>query len=246
MARTPARRLYIATTLTLEGEKKALLALRDQGEDVHWQMGCHYNNIVDHRLAEAAGYKGALAFFQKEIKFIPVSTLALYALVAKSFTEEIAIRYGVTKLGRLIALRNLTKAGPAPADPGEVEIRYPGKAGSMVIKTFAKCTLQDLNRAVQHAKGGDVLPPGEHLPDSDEAVVKRMMAALPKRYPDHHIVLRAFTLGPTTFFNLENVPLSICEDVFITLQNAIWWDDKAPSRGAARKPPSKKNRKKDF
>ena len=94
-------------------------------------------------------------------------------------------------------------------------------------------------------KGGDKPPPIGHLPDSDEAVVQRMIAALPKHYPEQHIVPRPYTLGSTTFFTLENVPLSICEAVFITLQDAIWWDDDGgviTRRSASKKPPSRGKR----
>lgn len=237
MANSTARKLRLATPLTLEGEKKALLALRDQGEDVHWQMGWHYNNIIDNRLAEAAGYKSARRFFSDEIKFIPISTLSLYAVVAKAFEEEIARHYGVSKLGLLITLRNITKAGPAPADPGDELIEYTAPSGSKVVKKFSECSVQELNRAIRRAKGDDPLPPAGHLPDSEAAVIKRMMAALPKRYPQQHIVLRPYAQGNTTFFTLENVPLAICEDVFITLQNAIWWnDDGTPIPQGLRKP----------
>src|SRR5438067_382482 len=92
-ARTAAR-VARSTKLTLEGEKQAILDLKDRGEDEHWQIGRHYNNIVDGKLAEKAGFGHAREFFARELKEIPQSTLSLYGAVAHSFSEAQARKYG--------------------------------------------------------------------------------------------------------------------------------------------------------
>jgi hypothetical protein len=85
-------------SLTLDGEKGFILDLLTKGEDFHWQIGQHVNNIIDQGLATQAHFPTAIAYFAKELKQVPVATLSRYGAVAKGFPEEIGKKYGCTKV----------------------------------------------------------------------------------------------------------------------------------------------------
>ena len=74
--------------LTLNGEKQAIVDLLARGEDAHCEMGVHYNNIVDNKLAEQAGYATAQKFFAKEIAEVSQASLGEYGAVAKTCSED--------------------------------------------------------------------------------------------------------------------------------------------------------------
>ena len=74
----------------LEKERLAIRNLLTKGEAEHWQIGVHYNRIVNDHLAEKSNYKSPRAFFAKYFADVPQSTLTLYSLIARTFTESVA------------------------------------------------------------------------------------------------------------------------------------------------------------
>ncbi len=82
----------------LEKECQAILGLLSQEEDEHFQIGVHYNRIVDGRLAQAEGFKSAKEFFSQRLTTISQSALSIYGSIAKTFSEEAAKKYGSTRL----------------------------------------------------------------------------------------------------------------------------------------------------
>lgn len=176
LAAKPAPRNVVkrsaAPALTLDGERNALLDLLTQGEDNHWQMGVHYNNIVDQNLATGAGYPTAADYFAKQLKQVPQSTLTLYGSVAKAFPEDIAKKYGVTKLGLLLTYQTAAHAPPASGDPGSVMVGVVQKDGSVVQTPFASCSTGDLTGAIKHLR----TPPA--LPGTADADIAKVQAAL--------------------------------------------------------------------
>lgn len=157
----------------LESEKRAILKLADQGEDAHWQIGVHYNRIVDDELAEKAGFRDAHSFFASEIKKLSQAMLSLDGRVAKAFPQQSALKYGVSNLGHLLAYGSLSQA-TIPTDPGDFEVQIPQEDGSVAPKKFADCSRSELQQAVAHLKkpdsslSADELEFGKHVQESVE------------------------------------------------------------------------------
>ena len=143
---------------TLAQEASAIRGLITQGEDSHWQLGVHYNNIVDGNLAAQGGYANAHAFFAAEFKDLSQATLSTYSLVAKSFTEDIAKKYGCTKLDQLVMYLH-DKNLPVPSgDPATTQVEVPQKDGTTQTKSFSDCTSADLKAAKAAGQPATALP----------------------------------------------------------------------------------------
>ncbi len=106
----------------LEKECQAILDLLTQEEDEHWQIGVHYNRIVDGRLAQANGFKSAKEFFSQRIATISQTALSIYGSIAKTFSEEAAKKYGSTRLDSLIVYVRQSKTTLPQGDPGQFTI----------------------------------------------------------------------------------------------------------------------------
>jgi hypothetical protein len=78
-----------------------------QGWAPAWKAGVYYNRIVDQKLAEKSGYRHARDFFSARFKDISQATLSQYGAVARAFSEPIASKYGVWRLGALLTYEKL-------------------------------------------------------------------------------------------------------------------------------------------
>ncbi|MGC4118033.1 MAG: hypothetical protein QM765_26475 [Myxococcales bacterium] len=206
-----------AEGMTLASEKQGLLDLMGKGESVHWQMGVRYNNIVDHKLAEAAGYKTARDFFAKEIREVSQATLSEYGAVAKSFPEAEAREHGCTKLALLLTYEAAIDAGPLAGTPDDVIIRFPGKDAVVVEKRFRECSVANLMAALQGVKA-----PAKALPDADQQAVKRMHQVIEEVLGGRGtVMLEARTRGRGTVVDLKGIPLAKLATVLDALKSAL-------------------------
>src|SRR5688500_17323995 len=82
--------------MTLPQVRAAMLQLMAEANNNHDRMGQLYNYSVDNQLAEKAGHKNAMEYFNKELADLPSSSLRMYAAVAESFSEPVSVRFGVT------------------------------------------------------------------------------------------------------------------------------------------------------
>jgi hypothetical protein len=234
-----------AIEAALAEQKQAILALFAQGEAAHWKIGQRYNKIVREQLAEKAGYEHARDFFAAEVKAIPQATLSGYGRVAKTFSEEIAGRYGMTKLNLLLVLRKLTQAGPVEGDHGPIEIDVPGKDGSTQRKRFADVTARELARTIRRLKGP---PPADpQLPPLEKRIMDAMSRTVADFYgPKFNIGFKVQARGGKAYFSLENVPLEVMDALFNSLFSAEWNEREReestprPAPQATRQPLSKR------
>lgn len=204
--------------VTLRTEKQAILDLLSKGEENHWQIGVHYNNIVDLRLAEAAGFKSAQEFIAKELlQAISQPQLSSYGRVAKAFTADQAAKYGVTKLDRLLTYEAATNAPPPVGDPGLAPVQVPQKDGTVAARLFRDCSVGDLMAALKQLKA-----PPQPLPAADAAQLAKMQAALAAALgQENHVVLQAQVRGRATEVNLHAVPMSQLATVLDALRAAL-------------------------
>lgn len=203
--------------MTLESERDAILALASDDDQDHWQIGVHYNNIVDHRLAEANGYRRSRDFFAKEIKAIPQSTLSQYGAVARAYKREDVLKYGITKLAALLTYATLISA-PRSAPPGSIQVFIPQKDGSARMKLFADCTRAEVLAAIKRLKK----PESSRVPPPDLNRISTLQNAI-NRVPGQRgqVFLKARLRKKRTVVDLENVTLADLAAVISALHDAL-------------------------
>jgi hypothetical protein len=201
-AKTPkAEPILKPAVLTLDGEKAALRALLGAGEDNHWQMGVHYNAIVDNNLATQGGFATAHEFFASEFKELSQATLSIYSLVAKSFSEDVAKFYGCTKLSDLVNYLHAKNLAVPAGDPGALLVDVPQKDGSTLSKKFAICSSADLRAA----KGA--LSPAANLPPAAvtrQAAIEAALTALLGK--NNHVKVAGSLKGGEVVWALNGIP----------------------------------------
>ena len=168
--------------MTLEDVRVAFLALM-QGENTnHHHMGQLYNYVVDTQLAELAHYKSALDFFILQVKDLSRATLASYGVVARNFTEGVAIQFGVTRLSLLVTYKEAANIPLNRDEPGGMMIDVPGDNNVVVSKPFSDCSVQDLRKALQLKRRPTSSTP---LPATALALVDQYRKTVTSHFPAH-------------------------------------------------------------
>jgi len=178
-ATTPAT-TTIPEGMTLEQVRVAMLQLMMGENSHHHRMGQYYNYVVDNRLAEKAGYKDAKDYFSKHLADLSQSALTMYGAVAKSFSEPVARRYGVTCLYLLLTYKDAVDLEVNHEEPGSTLIDVPDDKGQVAAKPFGDCTVEQMRRALQHKrKPGSTKP----LPQEAEVLAEQYREAVTGRFP---------------------------------------------------------------
>jgi hypothetical protein len=166
--------------MTLEQVRTAMLQLMMGEASHHHRLGQYYNYVVDHRLAEKAGYKDAKDYFSKQLADLSQSALSMYGAVAKAFSEPVARRYGVTCLYLLLTYKEATHIEVNHTDPEGTLIEVPDDKGQVVSRPFGQCTVEQLRRALLHRrKPGSTKP----LPPEAELRAGQYREAVTGRFP---------------------------------------------------------------
>ncbi len=180
-SKKPAPHPRVVPSPELEKEGAAILDLITKGEDEHWQIGWHFNRIVDEGLATKSGFKSAREYFDQNIRAVPKSTLMLYGAIARTFSEVVAKKYGVRGLRSLMVYEHLTDTKLPKGDPGNVPIAIPQQDGSTQDKRFEDCTVTELEAAIHYAQ----LPTDEPVPQEFKDVLDKVRKAL-EEVPGHN------------------------------------------------------------
>jgi len=218
-----------AASSELEQEATAITALLSQEEDEHWQIGVHFNRIVDGHLAQKGGFKTAQEFLSQRLGGVSHSTLSLYGQIAKTFSEEVAKKYGSSKLAILLTYEKLTDTEIPKGDPANVEIKIPGAGGAPTKKPFADCSREQLQAAIHALK-----TPPKPLPPADRAMIKAIDAALEQALgPQTLVVVRArpSSLGTQVTINL---PIGYMERLRDVLDDVLRLPKSSATRSALR------------
>ncbi|MFL5344955.1 MAG: hypothetical protein ACJ8AT_09175 [Hyalangium sp.] len=116
------------------------------------QIGVLYNIAVKEKLAEKAKLKTASAYFSKHIKELSKATLVRYGAVAKEFSEEACVQYGVTALSLLLTYAEASKTEVDTNELSTVVIAVPDQNGVVDEKFFGECTVVDLRKALERLR----------------------------------------------------------------------------------------------
>ncbi len=155
---------------------KMLEACLNEGEKAAWKAGVYYNRIVDQKLAEKSGYRHARDFVSARFKDISQGTLTQYGAVARAFSEPIASKYGVWRLGALLTYEKLAGLQLPQGDPGSVIVQVPAERDP---RTFADCNRADVLKAIQALKKHS----GEPMRADEAALLQRLHQTLGDDHP---------------------------------------------------------------
>ena len=151
--------------MTLDQIKDTINGLVQQGNTGAHQIGVLYNHVVEKRLAISAGYKDTREYFRQHVKALSQATLSLYGRVANAFGEEFCTVYGPYKLRALLVYTEAIGSTVETGDPGGTPIDVPREDGTMVPKSFAECSVDEIERATKAKKA----PPKVRVPVADQA-----------------------------------------------------------------------------
>jgi hypothetical protein len=237
MSRKHAAQPRTKATLSpeLEKERSAILDLLAREEDEHWQIGVHYNRIVDGRLAQDAGFKSAQEFVSQRLGGISQATLTEYGAIAKAFPEAVAKKYGSTLLARLLSYERLTGVTLPTGDPGEVAIKVPNEEGSTSNKRFADCVLEDLRAALHQLH-----PPPKPIPPDDRRIVEALQKTLERMMGSAEIPIAMHARrGLADTFVVFNLPMRYLEDLRDVLRTVLGKPGDPAVRSSQAKPRSR-------
>lgn len=208
----------VESDLTLDQLGDTINGLIKQGSGTQHRIGVLYNHIVDRRLTDLAGYKTAQAFFSQKVKSLSQSSLSLYGTVARTFTEAVCTQYGMYKLRALISYAQVT-GSVLPREPGPVTIQVPQDDGKvMVTKSFADCSLEELERATRHQR----TPPRERVPVSDAARLLFLEDSLYRGFSGvAQVRLTSRNEEGKTLINLQDVPLSELTRLMLVIKEGV-------------------------
>jgi hypothetical protein len=211
--------------LTLDEVGERVLALEKQSTADAYQIGWHYNYVVDRELWKSGGYKDAPDFFQKRVKVISQATLSTYGAVARSFTAAATVKYGMYHLYTLLTYEKLAGIQADGEEPGPTPILVPKEDGTLEQKPFAGCTVEELKRAVKAKRRTPPTP----LPESATSRVEFYRGVLDRHFTkDSHIRVSARVERGKLLISLRDFP----DEQLPTLIEALM-DSLKPVREAA-------------
>jgi hypothetical protein len=134
---------------TLEQIRSAMLELMAQVNVNHYRMGQLYNHVVVKELAQKAGYKDAPTYFREKLADLSPATLNTYGAVVKAFSEQVAVRFGVTCLYLLTVYKEAARVKVNHEEPGPTLIEVPGENGEVKAKPFSACSVEEMRKALR-------------------------------------------------------------------------------------------------
>jgi hypothetical protein len=205
----------------LEQVRDQLNALLGQGAWVQQQIAVTYYSMTDRGLAQRAGYRTPWEYFGRYVKGLTFTTLKTYLDVAMYWGAAKTQKYGVE---RLKALDRYMRANPPPRewpdlDPGWMTIRVPQKDGSWQVKTFADCSLEEMQRAATPPKPRTSW---EELPARDKLRATVLRELIPQYFEKMAPVrFSARARDGKVFVTVSDVPTAQLEELIAALQECI-------------------------
>lgn len=195
----------IDTNMSLDEISITINNLVQQGGTTAHQIGTLYNQVVNRKLAELAGYKSAQEFFNLKVEALSQSTLSTYGTVARNFAEALCTNFGVYHLRALLRYVEASGVEIDTGNPGPTPIDVPGDDGTVVAKPFAECSVDEVDRATRAKKAGVSV----RVPVPDAARLLFLEDSLFQHFKGvAEVRFTARSEGGKTLLNLQDVPLS--------------------------------------
>jgi hypothetical protein len=213
--------------MNLEQARVALLGLMAQEHINHHQMGQLYNYVVDNKLPEKAGYEDAKAWFREHLVDLSQTTLTVYGAVAKSFSESVAQRFGVTCLSLLLTYKEAADLEVNHEEPGGTLIEVPQANGQVVNKAFSQCSVDELRRAIQRKRKPSSSKP---LPPEVVARADQYREAVTGRFPKGVLVKVAVRNEKgRAVLDFKGIPVELVDTLIEALSAKVPLVSEAPS-----------------
>jgi hypothetical protein len=200
-----------------------LNTLFQTGCSVQNQLGLAYHSALTRRLAQTAGYKDAWEYLRHNVKGLTRGTLNTYTDAATYWGSDLTLKYGVERLRLLSTYLRANPPGigqwPDP-DPGFLNILVPQPDGTVVRRTFANCSLEEMRRAVSPPKPKFVW---ERVRVRDRFRLLYLKDRIPLRFQATTRV-RARAEGDKALVSFQDVPIAELETLIAVLQECLSWE----------------------
>jgi hypothetical protein len=207
----------VSVDVTIDEIRDTMIALGRQGSTAGYQIGTLWNHVVDRKLAEIAGYKSAVDYFNKHVKTLSQSTLTVYGTVARNFTEAHCTQYGMGNLRELLRYADASST-PVPEDPGTMSIAVPQEDGKVVAKPFADCSVDELERATRAKRA----PAPSRVPVADQARLLFVEDSLGRSFEGvAEVRFSSRSKGGKTLLSVQDVPMLELERLIQALQDGM-------------------------
>jgi hypothetical protein len=167
--------------LTLAHATELLLRHTARMNAEQYRIGRICNEVVGQSLTGRPSYGSAELYFCPRIKELSPSDLRRAYTVARAFTEEACVKYGVRRLNLLVEYAVKFQIPWTEGEPGPTPILVPCEDGPLWCKPFAECTEEELGLAIARE------PPRnpEPAPRVDARCVQLLRDGIQKRFARH-------------------------------------------------------------
>jgi len=219
---------------TLEQIRAEMIHLM-AGENVnHYRMGQLYSYVVDNELAEKAGFKDAPTYFRQHLADVSTATLTTYRAVVKAFSEQVAVRFGVTCLYLLTIYREAANVKVNPEEPGLTLIEVPGKNGEVTKKPFSACSVDEMRKALRLKRKPASSKP---VPAEDVALAEQYRAALQGQFPQgSNVQVQVRNEKGSSVLDFKSIPVARVGTLILALMDHV--PPASELRRAEQTPPS--------
>ena len=215
--------------LTLDELRDIMKEMTRQSSTNQYQLGAMYNHIVNRKLAELAGYKDAATYLNQHVKALSRSTLITYGMVARSFVPDICAQYGMYHLRALLRYLDATSM-TAPADPGPMVIDVPQDDDTVVKKSFAECSVDEVERAARAKRA----TPTVRVPVADQARLLFLADSIHNQFEGvAEVRFTSRNKEGKTLISLQDVPMTELARLTLALQEGM---DAEPTLTLVQKP----------
>jgi hypothetical protein len=172
----------------------------------HYRLGLLYSYVVDNELAEKANYKDAPTYFRQHLADVSPASLVTYRAVVKAFSEQVAVRFGITCLYLLTIYQEAADVKVNPEEPGPTPIEVPGKNGEVTTKPFSACSVEEMRRALQRKRKPASSKP---VPAEDVAQAEKYRAALQGQFSQgSNVQLKVRNEKGSSVVDIKSIPLA--------------------------------------
>jgi hypothetical protein len=212
---------------TLEQICVEMLRLMAEENVNHYRLGLLYSHVVDNELAEKANYKDAPTYFRQHLADLSPATLNTYRAVVKAFSEQVAVRFGVTCLYLLLTYKEVVGLKFNHEEPGPTLIEVPGKNGEVTKKPFSACSVEEMRQALKLKRKPTSSKP---VPAEDVAQAEKYRAALQGQFSQgSDVQLKVRNEKGNSVVDIKSVPIAEMGTLILSLMDHV-----PPSSGPRR------------
>ncbi|HEX8702117.1 MAG TPA: hypothetical protein VF815_25020 [Myxococcaceae bacterium] len=204
---------------TLEQIRGEMLRLMAEENVNHYRLGKLYDYVVVNKLAEKEGFNDAPTYFRRHLADLSTATLSTYKAVAKAFSEQVAVRFGMTCLYLLTIYQEVGNVKVNPEEPGPTLIEVPGKNGEVTKKPFSACSVEEMRQALKLKRKPASSKP---VPAEDLAQAEKYRAALQGQFSQgSDVQLKVRNKKGNSVLTIEDIPMAEVGTLLLALMDHV-------------------------